>query len=101
VAAFSEYAKAADLANGVVWYAALGVGAALTEILASVAGIAGQSSATVTAASWLVIVLSVVICRGLAMARIVKADAPEVGQGPRSVSNAAGRRYTSMAFLGE
>ena len=32
IKAFSEYAKAADLKNGVAWYALLGIGAALTTI---------------------------------------------------------------------
>jgi len=32
VKAFSEYAKAADLKNGVLWYAILGIGAALSSL---------------------------------------------------------------------
>jgi hypothetical protein len=36
VKAFSAYAKAADLKNGVVWYAILGVGAALAAIAAAI-----------------------------------------------------------------
>ena len=36
VKAFSEYAKAADLKNGVLWYALLGVGAALFSIITAV-----------------------------------------------------------------
>lgn len=31
--AFSNYARAADLGNGIVWYAALGLGAALSTLL--------------------------------------------------------------------
>jgi hypothetical protein len=34
VAAFSDYSQAADLSNGVPWYATLGIGAALLTILA-------------------------------------------------------------------
>jgi len=36
VLAFSEYAKAADLKNGVIWYALLGIGAALASIVTAV-----------------------------------------------------------------
>ncbi|HTA27992.1 MAG TPA: hypothetical protein VK809_09390 [Bacteroidia bacterium] len=34
--AFSNYAKAADLKNGVIWYALLGVGAALASIITAI-----------------------------------------------------------------
>jgi hypothetical protein len=34
--AFSAYAKAADLRNGVIWYAILGIGAALTSLITAV-----------------------------------------------------------------
>ncbi len=34
--AFSSYAKAADLKNGVIWYALLGIGAALTSIITAI-----------------------------------------------------------------
>lgn len=33
IKAFSEYAKAADLKNGVIWYGIIGVGAAITSIV--------------------------------------------------------------------
>ena len=36
VKAFSEYAKAADLKNGVLWYAVLGIGAALFSIATAI-----------------------------------------------------------------
>jgi hypothetical protein len=36
VKAFSVYAKAADLKNGVVWYAILGIGAALASIVTAI-----------------------------------------------------------------
>ncbi len=36
VVAFSAYSRAADLGNGIVWYAVLGVGAALLTIAAAV-----------------------------------------------------------------
>ncbi len=35
--AFSVYSRAADLGNGIVWYAAIGVGAALLSVLAAIA----------------------------------------------------------------
>lgn len=39
VLAFSRYSQAADLANGVPWYAGLGIGTALLTLLAAVAGL--------------------------------------------------------------
>jgi hypothetical protein len=36
VVAFSAYSQAADLGNGIVWYAALGVGAAMVTISAAI-----------------------------------------------------------------
>ena len=36
VKAFSEYAKAADLKNGVLWYAILGIGAALSSVITAI-----------------------------------------------------------------
>jgi hypothetical protein len=36
VTAFSAYAKAADLKNGVLWYAILGIGAALASIVTAI-----------------------------------------------------------------
>jgi len=36
VTAFSAYARAADLRNGVIWYAVLGIGAALASIATAV-----------------------------------------------------------------
>ena len=34
--AFSAYARAADLGNGVLWYAIIGIGAALFTIIAAI-----------------------------------------------------------------
>lgn len=39
VVAFSEYSKAADLRNGVAWYASLGIGAAVLALTAAVLGL--------------------------------------------------------------
>ena len=36
ISSFSAYAKAADLKNGVLWYAILGIGAALASIVTSI-----------------------------------------------------------------
>ena len=36
VKAFSEYAKAADLKNGVAWYGILGIGAALSSLITAI-----------------------------------------------------------------
>ncbi|MGH2514139.1 MAG: hypothetical protein ACRDHP_00640, partial [Ktedonobacterales bacterium] len=43
VVAFSAYSRAADLGNGVVWYALLGVGAAVITIAAAVVGVVSGS----------------------------------------------------------
>jgi hypothetical protein len=37
--AFSAYSRAADLGNGIVWYATLGIGAALVTIAAAATGL--------------------------------------------------------------
>ena len=37
--AFSTYSRAADLGNGIVWYATLGIGAALVTIAAAATGL--------------------------------------------------------------
>ena len=37
--AYSVYARAADLGTGIVWYAALGIGAALFTIVAAIVGL--------------------------------------------------------------
>ena len=50
--AFSAYARAADLGNGILWYAALGLGAALLTLVASaliVASGAGSQALTIAA----------------------------------------------------
>jgi hypothetical protein len=37
--AFAAYSRAADLASGIVWYAALGIGTALLTLAAAIAGL--------------------------------------------------------------
>ena len=44
VKTFSAYAKAADLKNGVLWYAILGAGAALAALAAAILAFAGDLS---------------------------------------------------------
>jgi hypothetical protein len=46
VIAYSTYAKAADLGNGIIWYAVLGVGAAIVTIGAAVAAWIQGTNAT-------------------------------------------------------
>jgi hypothetical protein len=46
--AFSAYSRAADLGNGIIWYAAIGVGAAVLTIAAAVAAyLLGKQAAVV------------------------------------------------------
>lgn len=56
--AFSEYSKAADLRNGIAFYATLGVGGAVSAIAAAVAVLVSDHGIAATTASWLVIVLT-------------------------------------------
>jgi hypothetical protein len=55
VLAFARYSQAADLANGVAWYAALGVGTALLTLIAAGAGLAGQPPTAAAVALWVAI----------------------------------------------
>jgi hypothetical protein len=50
VAAFSDYSQAADLSNGVAWYATLGIGAALLTVMAAVVGLRTRAYRAVLAA---------------------------------------------------
>src|SRR6266498_4342213 len=52
VLAFARYSQAADLANGVAWYAILGVGTALLTLTAAAAGLADDPPTTAAAALW-------------------------------------------------
>ncbi len=52
--AYSEYSRASDLGPGILWYAILGVGAALLTIAAAGAALVqGVPSATATRSTWL------------------------------------------------
>jgi hypothetical protein len=57
--AYSEYSKAADLGNGIAWYATLGVGGGLLTLVAAVVGLTDSPSGGRTVALWAVIVLTV------------------------------------------
>jgi hypothetical protein len=53
VVAFSEYSKAGDLGRGIVWYATLGIGAALLTVSAAVVGLSDRPDGQSAAALWL------------------------------------------------
>jgi hypothetical protein len=55
VLAFARYSQAADLANGVAWYAVLGVGTALLTLIAAAAGLADHPSTAAAVALWVAI----------------------------------------------
>jgi hypothetical protein len=59
VVAFSEYSKAGDLGNGIAWYAALGIGAALLTLIAAIVGLTDHPGAQSAAALWLALLLTV------------------------------------------
>lgn len=52
--AFSRYSQAADLANGIAWYAMLGVGTAALTVVAVITGLLGHPTPPVTIALWAV-----------------------------------------------
>jgi hypothetical protein len=58
VVAYSNYSKAADLHNGVIFYGVLGVGGALIAIMAAVVGLLHQPGGQITAVLWTIIALS-------------------------------------------
>jgi hypothetical protein len=59
VLAFARYSQAADLANGVAWYAILGVGTALLTLAAAAAGLADGLPTAGAAALWVAITATV------------------------------------------
>jgi hypothetical protein len=59
VVAFSDYSKAGDLGPGIVWYATLGIGAALLTVVAVVVGLTSQPDVQMSAALWLALLLTV------------------------------------------
>jgi hypothetical protein len=58
VIAFSAYSRAADLGNGIVWYAIIGVGAALLTIAASVGAYLQAATGSVAIPLYLAALLS-------------------------------------------
>jgi hypothetical protein len=52
VEAFSAYSQAADLSQGVAWYATLGIGAALLTLAAVVTGLRARRAPTARRALW-------------------------------------------------
>jgi hypothetical protein len=52
VEAFSAYSQAADLSQGVAWYATLGIGAALLALAAAAAGVRARRGPAVRRALW-------------------------------------------------
>ncbi len=58
VLAFARYSQAADLANGVPWYAALGIGTAVLSLAAAIAALTEHPSRPATAALVALIVLT-------------------------------------------
>ncbi|MGI8586922.1 MAG: hypothetical protein ACR2M0_04440 [Chloroflexia bacterium] len=65
--AFSVYSRAADLGNGIVWYASIGIGAALLSVLAAIAAYFQGAGAAEGLPIYLAAVLSVL--HSLATAR--------------------------------
>jgi hypothetical protein len=59
VLAFARYSQAADLANGVPWYAALGIGTALLSLAAAIATLTQHPSGLAAAALVVLIVATV------------------------------------------
>ena len=58
VVAYSDYSKAADLHNGIVFYGVLGIGGALIAITAAVVGILNHPSGQIATALWTIITLT-------------------------------------------
>lgn len=50
VVAYSDYSRAADLGNGLVWYPVLGVGTAVLSVAAAAIGLANHTTGSETAA---------------------------------------------------
>ncbi len=52
---FARYSQAADLANGVAWYAALGIGTAVLTLAAAIAGLLAHPATVAAVALWVAI----------------------------------------------
>jgi len=60
VVPFSRYSEAADLSNGVAWYASLGIGTAALTLAAAVAGLLGHPNTPTAIALWGALVATLV-----------------------------------------
>lgn len=67
VLAFSRYSQAADLANGVAWYAALGIGTAVLTLAAAIAGLPAHPATLAAVAPWAAV--GATVAHSLATAR--------------------------------
>jgi hypothetical protein len=65
--AFSAYSRSADLGPGILWYATLGIGAALLTVAAAVAAVAARIASPVTVP--LVVAAGLSLLHSLATAR--------------------------------
>lgn len=66
--AYSQYSQAADLANGVVWYATLGVGTALLTLVASIFTILQPVPSPSVIAAWVALAATIVHSAATALA---------------------------------
>lgn len=55
VLAYSDYSRAGDLGNGIAWYGALGIGAALLSVIAAGVVLADGPTSAQAAAAWALI----------------------------------------------
>src|SRR5690348_2238366 len=59
VVAYSAYAKAADLGNGILWYASLGLGSVLLTIGAAIAALSQKVDSEVTLPIYMAVAFSI------------------------------------------
>jgi hypothetical protein len=67
VVQFSRYSQAADLSNGVAWYASLGIGTAVLTLAAAIAALLGHPTGPSAIALW--VALGATMAHSLATAR--------------------------------
>lgn len=67
VLAFARYSQAADLANGVPWYATLGIGTAALSLVAAVTALTGHPNGAASAA--LIVLIAATVAHSAATAR--------------------------------
>lgn len=59
VIAFSKYSQAADLGNGILWYASIGIGAAVLTIAAAVAAYFNGLNTSITTPLYIAAILAI------------------------------------------